>query len=165
MIQMLTTKVKDNFHLFNHKLGTFMGPIWITLIFTTVTSLLHYKFQYLDIWSPLKDAVGNATLFCELNRFGQLIVQPSNTYSNVGFLFVACVILSIAYRDHKYTDRKSVNNLLAQYPGFSFLMGFSCLVLFFGSFFYHASLTWGFQKLDQTAMYFLITSFFAYNIF
>lgn len=155
----------DTFHLFNHRPRTFTHPILITLLYGLIFAIFHYFYQYSDVWGTFRDAVGNATLFCELNRFGQFVVQPSNTYSNLGFLYVACVILSIAYRDHKYTERHKVGNLLSQYPAFSFLIGFSTLILFLGSFFYHASLTWGFQKLDQNGMYFVITAFLSYNIF
>lgn len=155
----------DTFHLFNHRPRIFTFPIIITILFGFTFAIFHYIYQYADVWGAFRNAVGNATLFCELNRFGQFVVQPSNTYSNLGFLYVACVILSIAYKDHKYESRHQVGNLLSKYPAFSFLIGASTLILFFGSFFYHASLTWVFQKLDQNGMYFVITAFLSYNIF
>ncbi len=136
----------STFHLFNHRPRTFTHSIIVTLVFGFIFSVFHYFYQYADVWGPFKDAVGNATLFCELNRFGQFVVQPSNTYSNLGFLYVACVILSISYRDHKYADRHKVGNLLSQYPAFSFLIGMATLVLFFWQLFLSCLTHMGFSE-------------------
>jgi hypothetical protein len=156
---------KETFYLHNHKEATFLVPVIITVLTSVALIILYDIFQYHDFWSPLKSATGNAAHFCELNRFGELVVQPSNTWSNLGFLLVGVTCISIAIRDHKYNERHQVSNLLAKTPAFSFMIGISAVILFIGSFMYHASLTWFFQKLDQNGMYFIMISLFAYNIY
>lgn len=158
-------KFKENFYLLNHRGGTFIVPIVLTVLIGIILVVLHDIFRYHDFWTPLKSATGNAAHFCELNRFGEIVVQPSNTWSNFGFLLVGITCVSIAIRDHKYHDRLEVSNLLAKRPAFSFLFGISVIFLFIGSFMYHASLTWFFQKLDQNGMYFIMISLFAYNVY
>jgi hypothetical protein len=158
-------KIKTTFNLYNHRPRVFTWPIFGTLIFSILLFVVYKLNQYITVWDKYKQAGGNATLFCEVNRFDQLIVQPSNTWSNIGFIISALIILSIAKNDRKYYERSKVNNLLARYPGFSYLSGFSLLYLGLGSFLYHASLTHTFQKLDQTGMYFVLISATAYNMY
>ncbi|HMU98718.1 MAG TPA: ceramidase domain-containing protein [Chitinophagales bacterium] len=158
-------KIQKIFKLHNHRPRVFTWPFFGTIIFSGIMFAGYKLNQYITIWDKYKQAGGNATEFCELNRFDQLIVQPSNTWSNIGFIIAALIVLSIAKNDSKYYERSSVNNLLARFPGFSFLFGFSLLYLGLGSFLYHASLTHFFQKLDQTGMYFIVISAIAYNTY
>lgn len=156
---------KQKFFLHNHRLGTFTTPLFLTLGITVLLVVGFEIMRYADMWAHWRGAVGNAHHFCELNRFGSNVIQPSNTWSNLGFLIVGLICISVAIRDHKYNQRHTVSNFLAKHPGFSFLIGISCVYLFVGSFMYHASLTWTFQKMDQTGMYAVVLSMFAYNIF
>jgi len=156
---------KEKFFFHNHRPATFINPFFISLGLTVILIVGFEIMRYVDMWSHWRGAVGNATHFCELNRFGQNIIQPSNTWSNLGFLIVGLICISVAIRDHMYNQRHTVSNFLARHPGFSFLIGISSVYLFVGSFMYHASLTWLFQKIDQTGMYAVLLSFFAYNIF
>lgn len=158
-------RFKEKFHLFNHTLWTFISPIIITTVTTILLVIFYDIFKYHDLWFGMREAVGNAQHFCELNRFGELVVQPSNTWSNLGFLLVGIYCLSIGIRDSKYPDKSQISNLLAKTPQFSYLIGISAIILFIGSFFYHASLTYFFQKLDQNGIYFVLISLFSYNIF
>ena len=158
-------KFKEDFSLHNHRPRVFSWPFFGTLIFSAGLFILYKLNQYIDPWQSWRQALGNATNFCEMNRFDQLIVQPSNTWSNLGYIIVGLMFISIAKNDHKYEHRHHINNLLAKFPGFSYLIGFSALYMGFGSFMYHATLTFFFQKLDQTGMYFLFISFLAYVLF
>lgn len=158
-------KFKEDFSLHNHRIRVFTHPFFGTLILSAGLFILYKLNQYVDPWQSWRQALGNATHFCEMNRFDQLIVQPSNTWSNLGYIIIGLMFISIAKNDHKYEHRHNVNNLLAKFPGFSYLIGFSALYMGFGSFMYHATLTFFFQKLDQTGMYFLFVSFLAYVLF
>lgn len=158
-------KFKEDFSLFNHRKRVFTQPFFGTILIAVGLFILYKLNQYVDPWSSWRKALGNATHFCEMNRFDQLIVQPSNTWSNLGYIIVGLILISIAKNDHKYEHRHHVKNLMAKFPGFSYLIGFSTLYLGFGSFMYHATLTYFFQKLDQTGMYFLLISFLAYLLF
>jgi len=158
-------KFKENYSLHNHRARVFSWPFFGTLIISFGLFILYKLNQYVDPWQSWRQALGNATNFCEMNRFDQLIVQPSNTWSNLGYIIIGIMFISIAKNDHKYEHRKNVNNLMAKFPGFTYLIGFSTLYMGIGSFFYHATLTYFFQKLDQTGMYFLLTAFLAYVLF
>lgn len=158
-------KFKEDFSLHNHRPRVFSWPFFGTIIIAAGLFVLYKLNQYVDPWASWRQAVGNATNFCEMNRFDQLIVQPSNTWSNLGYIIVGLIFISIAKNDLKYEHRADVNNLLAKFPGFSYLIGFSALYLGIGSFMYHATLTFFFQKLDQTGMYFLLVAFLAYVLF
>jgi hypothetical protein len=158
-------RFKENFSLHNHRPRVLTWPFFGTLLFSAILFFVYKINQYLSPWTAWKQASGNATNFCELNRFDQLIVQPSNTWSNLGFIIVGLIILSIAKNDHKYFERSKVNNLLARYPGFTFLSGFATLYMGVGSFLYHGTMTYAFQKMDQTGMYFVVIAAIAYNIY
>lgn len=158
-------KFREDFSLHNHRARVFSWPFFGTLIVASGLFVLYKLNQYVDPWQTWRQALGNATHFCELNRFDQLIVQPSNTWSNLGYIIVGLIFIGIAKNDHKYEHRHNVNNLLAKFPGFSYLIGFSALYMGFGSFMYHATLTYFFQKLDQTGMYFLLIGFISYTLF
>lgn len=158
-------ELKETFYMYNHKGGTFLMPVIITILVSIALVILYDVFRYHDLWSSMRPAVGNAQHFCELNRFGELVLQPSNTWSNLAFLLVGITCISIAIRDQKYHGRLNISNLLAKTPAFSYLIGISSVILFVGSFMYHASLTWFFQKLDQNGIYFVIISLLAYNVY
>jgi len=148
----------------NHNLKGYVLPS-IIFSFITIALVVAYKFlQYTSLWTNWKAAENNALTFCEHNRVTEAIVQPANTWSNFGFLMVGLLLVFIGINDLKIR-KPSSNNLLVRYPGFSILLGASCIYLFFGSFLYHASLSYFFQKLDITGMYAVVLSLIAYNLF
>nr|MBP9136284.1 hypothetical protein [Chitinophagales bacterium] len=101
----------DNFFFHNHRIKNILSiPFLWTGIVAIIFLISHSIFGDYPLWVSWKQASGNATHFCELNRFGQGVVQPSNTWSNLGFLFVSLVILSIAKKDHDHKDRMSSAN-------------------------------------------------------
>jgi hypothetical protein len=104
-------KFKEDFSLHNHRPRVFSWPFFGTLIFSAGLFILYKLNQYIDPWQSWRQALGNATNFCEMNRFDQLIVQPSNTWSNLGYIIVGLMFISIAKNDHKYEHRHHVNNL------------------------------------------------------
>lgn len=114
-------------------------------------------------WDGLEAAMGNAFHFCETNRMDEIIRQPSNTWSNLGYLFVAIVVLTLAVHDLRLPDRRINDNFIIRHPIFTILFGLSSLLLFVGSFLYHASLTALFQRMDQAAMYSLVLLVIAIN--
>lgn len=158
-------KTAERFHLYNHGRWTLFAPFFYSLGLLLVTYLMYEGYQHFDLWSSMEIAMGNTFHFCELNRIGEAVVQPSNTWSNIGYFTVGFMFLSLGIKDHFYEKRSEVSHFLAKYPGFSILLGLSTLYLFVGSFMYHASVTRIFQKIDQTGIYFTITALMSYNIF
>jgi hypothetical protein len=97
--------------------------------------------------------------FCEAIRFGDWIRQPSNAWSNLAFTCVAIFILWVFYRAN--AER---SNRLARYPVYTWLFAFGSFLIGFGSFYYHASLTFIGQWFDVMGMYFTVIFFIMYNI-
>jgi len=97
--------------------------------------------------------------FCEALRYGEWIRQPSNTWSNLGFIAVAFLIIVLIAR-----CRGDARNRLINYPSLAWLFAFGCLLTGAGSFFYHASFTFIGQWFDVMGMYFSITFFLVYNL-
>lgn len=117
------------------------------------------------VWNGFDAAMGNAFGFCEANHMDSVIRQPSNTWSNMGYLFVGVFILALAIHDLRLPNRLEADNFMVRHPIFSVLFAVSCLILFFGSFFYHASLTAFFQRIDQAAMYSLVLLVISVNVY
>lgn len=138
----------------------------VVFLLSVVALVLYYSlFQFTDFWANYNQANGNAFHFCELNRMDQLIRQPSNTWSNLGFFIVGLITLTLGIQDLKYSQRKESDNFLVRYPIFSIMFGASAIYLFVGSFFYHASLTEFFQKLDQTGMCSVVVMVLVFNFY
>jgi hypothetical protein len=157
--------LRERLELEHLRLRAFYLPALI-FILTTLTLLnLYHVYQHHDIWSKMPEAGGNAFHFCEANRMDEAIRQPSNTWSNLGYLLVGLFALTLAVHDYKKKDRRASENFLVMYPFFSVLYGLSCLYLFFGSFMYHASLTLLFQKFDQTGLYSVIGMILILNVY
>lgn len=147
-----------------HSLSWYILPSLFFFLSTTILIVLYKVFHYTSLWTNWKAAERNAFTFCEHVRVGEAVVQPANTWSNFAFLLVGVLCLSIGVNDFKIRKPESTN-LLVGYPGFSILLGASCIYLFFGSFMYHASLAYFFQKLDITGMYAVTLALISYNIF
>ncbi len=138
----------------------------IVFLLSTLSLILYYTlFQFTDLWEKMSQANGNAFHFCEMNRMDELIRQPANTWSNLGFFLVGLFTLTLGIHDLKYAERKQSDNFLVRYPIFSIMFGASAIYLFVGSFFYHASLTEFFQKLDQTSMCSVAVIVLVFNLY
>lgn len=161
----LITTIKDRFHLLNHSRRAFFHPLIISVIVTGLLIGTYELFKHVNLWTGWGAAGGNSSHFCEANRWNLLIIQPSNTWSNLGYLFVGLLLISIGIKDHFFTERKQLDNLIARHPAFTILIGVALVHLFIGSFFYHASMTLAFQKLDITGIYAVLIALFTYNAF
>ena len=160
----LSPWLKEHFFLHNHSRNAFFHPTYIAIIIGALLYGAYELFKYADIWSTWISAGGNSLHFCELNRDG-MVIQPANTWSNLGYLFVGCILFSVGLKDHFHKGRADVKNLLAKYPAFTFFLAIGLIHLFIGSFFYHASLTQLFQIMDVTGIYAIILALFTYNAF
>ncbi len=158
-------KISRKFHLYNHRPWTFLSPILIGLFSGVLLYTLSMMFKFFNPWTGWRAALGNTTHFCELNRLEQLVLQPSNTWSNFGYLIVGLILISVGIKDHFFTERSKLKNLMARKPGFTILLGAALLYLFIGSFLYHASLTFFFQRIDVNGIYAIVMALFAYNLY
>lgn len=161
----LVAKLKDELYLDFIRFKNFIGAILILVI--TVSGLVVFSdvYKYDDIWQNMTVALGNAFNYCELSRPDQLIAQPSNTWSNLGFFVVALIILTLGVNDWRNKKKHDSPSFIVNYPVFSVLFGIITLYIFISSFVYHASLTVVFQKLDISGIYFLMILSALINIY
>jgi hypothetical protein len=143
----------------------FIAPLLIFACMVAVLMCVYTLWGSENIWFALTAAGGNALHFCELNRVNELVRQPANTWSNLGFLAVGLAITAIGVADFKQgNQRKMSANFMVRYPIFSVLFGLSAMYVGLGSLLYHASLTEFFQKHDQMGMYALVFTILALSI-
>jgi hypothetical protein len=157
--------LKTRLYLEHLRAKQFFLPAFIFVLATLGLMFYYSLHKFNDIWELWNPATGNAFHFCESNRMDQLIRQPSNTWSNLGYLVVGLFALTLGVQDFKKTGRKQSDNFLVRYPIFSIMFGLSAIYLFVGSFLYHASLTSYFQKLDQTGLYSVVVVFITFNLY
>ena len=140
------------------------GIIFILLVAALITCYTILGAE--NIWITLAAASGNALHFCELNRVDALIKQPANTWSNLAYIPVGLVIISLGFADLKQgMERRKSDNFLVRYPILSIVFGFCTLYVGIGSFLYHASLTSVFQKHDQMGMYALVLTILVFSLY
>lgn len=94
--------------------------------------------------------------WCEAVRWGSIIRQPANVWSNLSMLAVAAIVLWLS-------RKKSAQNLLTAKPSYSRLYALGLTLTGLGSMFFHASLTHIGQWVDLIGMYFLATVLYLYN--
>ncbi|MES2621063.1 MAG: ceramidase domain-containing protein [Bacteroidota bacterium] len=157
--------LRTRFYLERLHVKAFFLPAVVFCISTLSLSLYYYLFQQTHFWQNWSIAHGNAFHFCEMNRMEELVRQPSNTWSNLGYFLVGLFALTLGIHDLKFSERKKSDNFLVRYPVFSIMFGLSAIYLFVGSFFFHASLSLFFQKLDQAGLYSVLVMVLTFNLY
>ncbi|MEM6273252.1 MAG: hypothetical protein AAF998_27845 [Bacteroidota bacterium] len=102
-----------------------------------------------DAWDSLFTERNTLWYFCEPPQIDRFIRQPSDTYSNLGFLFVGVVMLGFAQRDRK----SRAPTFIVRNWIWSVLYGWALVLTFLGSGFFHASLTWFGEWIDLVAVF------------
>lgn len=96
-------------------------------------------------WHWFAPATCQPTCFCELPRTGEILLQPANSLSSLGFVAVGAWIML----DAAQPGRRAMGILATMW------FGFTAIAIGLGSLFLHASLTlWG-QFADVAGMYLL----------
>lgn len=149
-------KFANNIHYTGKPWMLLVRPTLFTGLVVLVLVLWLSSMYELNFWSDLPQSKGaTAGTYCEKNQLDKLIRQPSNTWSNLGYLFYGFICFELAWNDRK--NRPVKKNLITMLPWASILYGFSFAYLCFGSFLFHASLTRMGQHWDMAATY-LLTS-------
>jgi hypothetical protein len=139
----------------------FVRPLAIFVLITVVLVPLS--------WLPAPWAAGHPAAwrpatclpdacFCEAIGTG-FIRQPIDTWSNLAFVLVGLLILEDVLR-----PSSARSNLLAQRRVYGIIYAVAALLVGFGSWFYHASLTFVGQWFDVMGMYLLGTFMVLYTI-
>ncbi len=123
---------------------------------------VNYDGQY---WQQIQQSKSVLTAeYCELDKSTHFFRQTMNTYSNLMYFFLGCIVLLIGIHDVKNKTATPIN-AIQQFPAITILFG-SCLIyLCMGSSFFHASLSWIGQRLDMNATYSICIVLIGISIF
>lgn len=122
---------------------------------------------YLDgsIWYGMKVSKSAFEVeYCELNQTNKLFHQTMNTYSNLIYFFLGCIVVLYSFYDRMNAKVNTVS-LLQAYPSLSLLFGICMIYLCLGSTFFHASMTWVGQRADMNGAYGIGIILFAIGIY
>lgn len=108
-------------------------------------------------WKKFEGASCLPDCWCELPRHGSLILEPFNSWSNLGFIILGIYILLFS------TQTLSNQNIIINHPILEKFYSFILIFLGIGSFLFHMSQTFIGQWIDVLGMYLLISYFFLYN--
>ena len=131
--------------------------IYTAALLATLFLLLVYLFlnHHYDgsIWQTMQQSKSALTEeYCELDSTTHFFRQRMNTYSNLMYFFLGCIVVLVSFYDRK-VQMSVEKNALQQFPLLSFFFGCCLMYLCLGSSFFHASLTWIGQRADMNATY------------
>ena len=129
-------------------------PASLTLFGLIALAAIAFAFSGYS-WAGWGRATCFPNCFCEA-PFPGPIVQPSNTYSNLGYILIGLLILR-----HRIAGD---HNPLRANRAYSTLYGAAVVATGGGSLFYHASLTWLGQWFDWFGMFLFISFLLLYNL-
>lgn len=143
-----------------HHVG--MALLWFAG-FVVVTVALGYVPISWEGWAPATCMPKHC--FCESLRTGT-IRQPANTYSNLGFVLIGLLIVSMLRRNRGIQQSGGTvrNNLINNVPVYTTVYGWAVVLVGLFSMFYHASMTFVGQWFDVMAMYLLASFIILYNL-
>ncbi len=139
--------------------------LFALLAFAPILVLLITLSQIEYSWAEWKPATCTPdACFCEAIRPGT-IAQPANTWSSLGFVFMALLVLAAHFNE---TSSKTASLEMSRKTKMTnahvLVYGISLLCLGLGSTFYHASLTFVGQFFDVMGMYLLACFILLYNL-
>lgn len=143
-----------------------LAPLWVhglawglSAAATLATVVLYLVYRDTDVWTQwLGDSgwgawpSGSETHFAERIRPESVFRTPSNTFSNLAYVYVGFYILAYALWDFRRETGPAAPYAIRQ-PALMALLGFACMFLGFGSGFMHASLTSLGHWYDLLGMY------------
>lgn len=131
------------------------------VLFFGITSVFLVLGSLQGSWSDWRQATCMPdSCFCEKPR-GTLLQQPTNTYSNLTFCLVGCIIYAMIART---LDQPSKEDAESVFWVYATVYATGCVLLGLGSGLYHASMVFAFQVVDNVGMYFIICWAFTYNL-
>ncbi|MEX0811285.1 MAG: ceramidase domain-containing protein [Chitinophagales bacterium] len=141
----------------------YLWPALLTVLIALPLLVFSWYFYDIAFWENwLPGEAGKYEEFCERNRMDRLIREPSNTFSNLAYVWLGFQVLAFAIWDFRQKINK---NRLQQWPLLSVVFALSLILLGGGSFFYHASLSAIAQRWDMTGVYSIMAFLLAYPVF
>lgn len=136
-------------------------PFWACIIFAFVFGIGTSMLKYSNLWAEFRVHDNVEYFFCEAPKMENAVRQPINTWTNLPFLFMGLLLIRKAREDSQNRNRY---NLMLSFPIYTYIYGFSCLYLFLGSTFFHASLAASAQQIDMSGVYALALFPIFYNL-
>jgi len=136
-------------------------PFWVCVGFVIVFTIFGTSLKYSNLWADFTMHENVEHFFCEAPKMENAVRQPINTWTNLPFLFMGLLLIRKARED---SQNKNRYNLMLSFPIYTYIYGFSCLYLFLGSTFFHASLVASAQQIDMSGVYALALFPIFYNL-
>jgi hypothetical protein len=140
-----------------------VGVVWAVM---TLSDFLAFK----NVWFGVQKS-GDDKFWCEHDRTDMLIREPSNSWSDFGFLAVGLFMIFVGVSDAvlRQTNKKNStdynsHNLFIEYPVLSIINGLANVFHAFGTFSNHSCRCWNGYQMDVTGMYLVILFPLAYNL-
>lgn len=146
--------MKGRFY-FQDTMFSFWWPVLVAFAVLTAlfAALVAYSKGLQIDWttfSQSKSAID--AVYCERDRVAELVRQPSNSWSNLMYLFYGLVLIRFGINDNRHFKQQAPN-WLTHMPELSIFWGLHLALLCFGSFLFHASLTRMGQRWDMVGTY------------
>lgn len=126
---------------------TFWKSFWLTGLVGVGLVMVDWLWWPGDLWTGLTLPDKTVRFFCENTMLDNLLRQPSNSLSNLGFLWMGIWMWWSGWKDSRS------NSIRVFPPVFSFLYAGVATFLFVSSTLFHASLTREAEALDLSAVY------------
>jgi len=142
--------------------------LWLGVVWMVMT--LSEMFAYKNVWFGVQKS-GDDQFWCELDRSDMLIREPSNSWSDFGFLAVGLFMIFVGLSDALLRSKRTASsndynshNLFIEYPVLSIINGLANIFHAFGTFSNHSCRCWNGYQMDVTGMYLVILFPLAYNL-
>jgi len=130
----------------------------ILAIVVGIIGLLHFVNGNWKNWQPATCLrTTPPKCFCERLDMESLIIQPTNTWTNVSFIIIGLLIFVQTTRDLLYKEKKD------DFAWYSIIYAIGNIILGVTSAFYHASFSFYGQFLDNIGMFFIVLWCCSYN--
>lgn len=143
--------------------GVVLGLLVVVLTASVFVLLLFVDGNW-DSWPQATCLASPLGCFCERDR-GTLVRQPSNTFTNLAFTVVGAIVLLEAIQQQILAAASAVKVTPERRLGTAFACSYavSQIILGAGSAWYHASLTFHGQWIDNAAMYLTVSAPLLYS--
>jgi hypothetical protein len=148
-------------------------PFVIGILYVAIATIIMLYLAKAGWRGEYQDCVAYAACHCEAFHYDRWVLQPTNTWSNYGFVIVGLLMLWILARDPpirelkrtgKYAEYKSNVNFMLGNTEHSITFAFVVISCGLTSAYFHASMRAWTNALDVSAMYLFMTFLPIYTI-
>eukprot|EP00753_Platysulcus_tardus_P016372 PLAT5647.1.p1 GENE.PLAT5647.1~~PLAT5647.1.p1 ORF type:complete len:307 (-),score=97.94 PLAT5647.1:68-928(-) len=139
----------------------FLAVLWLAAAVGIL--YLQYLWQDVFVWEHWEQDGGP---WCQRDRVTGLMREPSNSYSDIGFLAISFALLWMSLEDRRQLKAgRAPRNLPQAFPGMTFLFCLANVTHFFGTWGNHACRCHALHAMDVFGMFCLTWWFAAFAFF